>query len=260
MEGLLPRDPADRSEAVIYVVLPAFNEELTLGPLFDALAEHLDEVRLQYRIIVVNDGSTDGTGRIIRDAAARLSIVPVEHAQNQGLAEALKSGLLEAVRQAGNRDIIITMDSDNTHTPGLIMRMVRMIREGHDVVIASRYRRGARVIGVPFPRRVLSYGASVVFRALFPIKEVKDYTSGYRAYRAEIIKKMFDVYGDQFIDEPGFSCMVDILLKMRRFPVIIGEVPLILRYDRKASASKMHVARTVRQTLRLIAKRWLSRT
>jgi len=243
---------------LITIVLPAYNEELTLSPLLDALADHLGEAKIPYQIIIVNDGSTDGTAKIIEKASRELPVIPIAHVQNQGLAETLKTGLLEAVKRASDRDIIVTMDSDNTHTPGLIMRMVRMLREGHDVVIASRYQKGARVIGVPFSRRMLSYGASVLFRLLFPMPGVKDYTSGYRAYRSDVIKNMFDSYGESFIDEPGFSCMVDILLKLRKFPVIIGEAPLILRYDRKFSASKMNVARTMRQTLRLIVKRRLN--
>ena len=242
---------------MIYIVLPAYNEEQTLPPLLDAISDHFRETNIPYRVILVNDGSTDGTAKIIEQAAARLPILAVDHPENRGLAEALKTGLLEAVKRAEPRDIIVTMDSDNTHTPGLIIRMVRMIREGHDVVIASRYEKGARVIGVPWERRLLSFFASIIFRALFPIPGVRDYTSGYRAYRAEIIRDMFRSYGDAFIDEPGFSCMVDILLKLRLFPVIIGEAPLILRYDKKSSSSKMRVARTIRQTLKLIVRRRL---
>ena len=240
---------------MIYIVLPAFNEELTLPPLLEAITENLDEAGLAYRVVIVDDGSSDATGEVIAAAATRLPILPLVHPRNRGLAEAMKTGLMAAVKESARRDIIVTMDSDNTHNPGLIMQMVRLIREGHDVVIASRYVRGARVIGVTFLRRRLSFWASFLFRTLFPIPGVRDYTSGFRAYRAEVIKEMFDTYGDAFIDEPGFSCMVDILLKMRRYPYIIGEVPLILRYDKKEGASKMNVSKTIKQTLRLMVKR-----
>ncbi|MBI4824746.1 MAG: glycosyltransferase family 2 protein [Nitrospirae bacterium] len=240
---------------MIYIVLPAYNEERTLLPLLEAIRENMDEARLPYRVIVVNDGSTDGTVRVVREAEGTMPIALIEHPQNKGLAETLKTGLLSAVGYASPKDIIITMDADNTHTPGLIMTMTRMIREGHDVVIGSRYRKGSRVIGVSFLRRLLSFGASLIFRNLFPIKGVKDYTSGYRAYRAQVIKDMFNAYGDAFISQPGFSAMVDVLLKIRKYPVIIGEAPLILRYDQKAGESKMKVAKTIGETLRLILKR-----
>jgi dolichol-phosphate mannosyltransferase len=64
-----------------------------------------------------------------------------------------------------------------------------------------------------------------------PIRGVRDYTCGYRAYRGRVLRQAFQRYGDDFINQEGFQCMVDILLKLRKMDVIFGEVPLILRYD-----------------------------
>ena len=69
------------------------------------------------------------------------------------------------------------------------------------------------------------------------------------------MKTASDFYGDQFVSERGFSCMVDVLLKMRRFKFVMGEVPMLLRYDQKDGPSKMKVATTVMQTLKLLVKR-----
>ncbi len=239
---------------MICIVLPAYNEEETLPPLLESIRENMEEAAFPYKVIIVDDGSTDGTATTIENARARMPIRAISHPGNRGLAETIKTGLFEAQKEADARDIIITMDSDNTHTPGLILRMVRMIREGHDVVIGSRYRPGSRVIGVPWTRRLLSSGASLLFRLLFPMRGVKDYTSGYRAYRAQVIRHMFDAYGQDFIDRPGFSCMVDILLKIRRYPYLVGEAPMILRYDWKEGASKMKVGKTIAETLRLVVE------
>ena len=129
--------------------------------------------------------------------------------------------------------------------------------EGHDVVIASRYREGSRAVGVPLLRRVMSTGASWLFRTVFPIHGVRDYTCGYRAYRAQVLKDAIARYGDQFFDQDGFQCMVDILLKLSRMHLIFGEVPFILRYDYKEGSSKMNVGKTVRDTLGLMWKRRL---
>jgi dolichol-phosphate mannosyltransferase len=244
---------------MIHIVLPAYNEEKDLPPLLAEIGWHMEEAGLPFTVLIVNDGSTDGTAAVIDEAAKSIPVVRVDHPRNRGLAEAIKTGLWEAARRAGDRDIIVTMDSDNTHAPGLIVRMARMIGEGHDVVIGSRYQRGARTIGVPLHRRFLSYGASLMFRALFPIRGVKDYSSGYRAYRARVIREMFEAYGAEFVDRPGFSCMVDLLLKIRAYPYVIGEAPLILRYDKKASASKMKVAATVLETFELAAIRLFRR-
>lgn len=241
---------------MIFIVLPAYNEEMTIQPLLEAIRENMEESQLPYKVIVVNDGSTDNTLEVVRQASLFGHVMIIEHQKNMGLAEALKTGLLKAVNEARNKDIIVTMDSDNTHMPGLIIRMMRMIREGHDVVIASRYQKGSRIVGVPFFRRVLSFCAGIIFRILFHMKGVKDYTTGYRAYRYEVIKKMFDSYGDNFISQSGFSCMADILLKMRNYPFVIGEVPIVLRYDQKSGTSKMKVVKTISETLGLIVKRY----
>ena len=84
---------------------------------------------------------------------------------------------------------------------------------------------------------------------------MRDYTCGFRAYREGVLRQAVAEYGDRFVSETGFSCMADVLLKLRRYPLIVGEAPLILRYDQKGGVSKMRVARTVWQTLRLIARR-----
>jgi dolichol-phosphate mannosyltransferase len=90
---------------------------------------------------------------------------------------------------------------------------------------------------------------------LFPIKGVRDYTCGYRAYDMGMLQKVVAGSETAFFNQDGFQVMVDILLKLRREPdVIFGEVPLILRYDHKDGASKMDVGRTTKQTLALLVR------
>jgi dolichol-phosphate mannosyltransferase len=241
---------------MILIVLPAYNEAAGLPALLRSIRQVMDEGRLAYKVVVVDDGSTDGTWDAITANAAEMPVVPVRHEVNRGLAEALRSGLQVAVDQAGPDDVIVTMDADNTHAPGLVMRMLGLIREGHDVVIGSRYVSGARVVGVPFHRRVLSGGASLLMRTVFPIEGVRDYTCGFRAYRASILQAAFARYSERLISQKGFSCMVDILLKLRTLEpeAIMGEVPLVLRYDLKHGMSKMRAARTVVDTLVLMGR------
>jgi dolichol-phosphate mannosyltransferase len=135
--------------------------------------------------------------------------------------------------------------------------MTMLIEEGNDVVVASRYAPGGRVLGVPLSRRVLSRGASLLFRVVYPVRGVRDYTCGYRAYRAGLLREAFARWGNEFISAPGFSCMVDILLKLDRLRAVVTEAPLVLRYDRKAGKSKMNVGRTMAQTVSLLARRRL---
>ena len=88
-----------------------------------------------------------------------------------------------------------------------------------------------------------------------PLPGIRDYTCGYRAYKYEPLRETIDFYGDEFVSEQGFSCMVDVLLKMRRFKFAMGEVPLILRYDLKEGESKMPVGNTIVKTLKLFLHR-----
>jgi dolichol-phosphate mannosyltransferase len=251
--------PWQKQPRRIFVVLPAFNEEHRIGALLRHIDEAMAESTLAYQVIVVDDGSTDRTASIVAECAAHMPILVEFHAKNQGLGTTIRDGLSRAAALAGERDIIITMDADDTHTPGLILRMVRMISEGHDVVIASRYRRESLTVGVPAFRRFLSFSASLLMRAAFPIRGVKDYTCGFRAYRAIVLQKAIERYGRSFLDQEGFQCMVDILLKLRGMHLIFGEVPFILRYDFKEGGTKMKIGATVRKTLMLLVKRRFGR-
>jgi dolichol-phosphate mannosyltransferase len=254
---------------MIYIVLPAYNEEENIRPLLEEISWHMHESAptTQYTVVVVDDGSADGTAAAVeayrqeRVEANPGAIELIRHEKNRGLAEAIRTGLLRFLEQGQERDIVLIMDSDNTHTPGLILRMIRLVWEGNEVVIASRYRPGARVIGVPFSRQFLSWAGSMAFRVCFRIPNVRDYTCGYRAYRWSVIRRAFEMMPN-FVSESGFSCMVDILLKMRKMKPapIMAEVPLILRYDLKKGASKMDVGKTIRQTLSLMARRLLGRS
>lgn len=244
-----------RSQRRIYIVLPAYNEEARIGTLLDRIDEAMCEGSLPYQVILVDDGSQDATVAIVREFSRRMPIAMEQHPHNLGLGATIRAGLIAATKLAEDRDIVVTMDADDTHAPGLILRMVRMISEGHDVIIASRYQRGARTVGVPLLRRFLSYSASILFRTFFSIPGVRDFTSGYRAYRAEVIKRAIAEYGKNFVDQQGFQSMVDILLKLRQMNLIFGEVPFILRYDLKEGGSKMKVLRTAMDTLKLLVKR-----
>jgi dolichol-phosphate mannosyltransferase len=254
-----PRRRRERRPFKVIVVLPAYNEEQNIGNLLERIADALEEVELNYEVIIVDDGSADGTAAVIEGYREHIPVTLFRHEVNQGLGATIRDGLYYASKAAADNDTVITMDADETHTPGLILRMVRMIREGHDVVIASRYQPGARVYGVSMFRRFLSYGASMLFRVVFSTSGVRDFTCGYRAYRGSVLRQAIATYGDGFVEASGFQCMIDILLKLRGLNVIFGEVPLILRYDLKQGKSKMRIGQTIRQSLALLIKRRLGR-
>ncbi len=237
---------------MITVVLPAYNESESIGLLLSRIDDLMKKRKIPIRVIVVDDGSKDSTAQNARTAMPEA--VVISHEVNKGLGEAIKTGLLAALEISNEKDVIVTMDSDDSHAPALIGKMVDKIDEGCDVVIASRYLPESRVVGVAHYRRILSDGASFLFRSLYPIDGVRDYTCGYRAYRAAILKQAFERWGNDFVNQTGFSVMVDILLKLSRLNIVFAEVPIILRYDRKPGASKMNVRKTVMQTITLLIK------
>ena len=249
----------DETSPTVIVVLPAYDEEARIGVLLRRIAEAMGEARLAYHVIVVDDGSRDRTAAIAEEAARSLPVTLLRPARTLGLGATLRDGLQAAVARAGTQDIVVTMDADDTHSPALILRMVRMIAQGDDVVVASRYRRGSKTVGVPAGRRLLSYAGSWLLRLTFPISGIRDYTCGYRAYRADALHRAIERFGDSFVDQDGFQSTLDILLKLRRLPLRFGEVPFLLRYDMKAGATKMDVPRTVRKTVSLIVRRRLGR-
>jgi dolichol-phosphate mannosyltransferase len=243
----------------LWIVLPAFNEAENLGKLIENIFSSLHEFSGNYEVVVVDDGSQDSTKNVAESFLSQVPLTILVHENNLGLGATMRDGFQYVANRCSADDIVVAMDADNTHNPGLIPHMVSCISEGNDVVIASRYQNGSYIRGVSGVRQVLSLAASFLFRVCFPVKGVKDYTCGYRAYRADLIQKAFQTYGKNFINQNGFECMVDILIKLRKLDAIFREVPLILRYDLKEGASKMKVAQTILRSLSLIAKHRLTR-
>jgi dolichol-phosphate mannosyltransferase len=249
---------------LILLALPAYNEELSLPQLLEAFRQEVSSRKWDAQVVIVDDGSKDATLSVIQEWASRLPIELVRHVENRGLGETIRDALRRASEISAPDDVIITMDADNTHPPALIGAMLDRLNAGCDVVIASRYRRGSRVVGLSPFRHLTSYGARFLFQAAFPTRGVRDYTCGFRAYRASTLQRAFALFGDQFVTERSFACMAEILLKLRSLRVKMCEVPMVLRYDQKEGASKMNVSRTVWKTLLLMAgwnrhmRRWQS--
>jgi dolichol-phosphate mannosyltransferase len=254
---------------LIFISLPAYNEEEALPLLLNRIAGVSAEYfSHQVEVVVVDDGSKDRTADVVRTFAATsgLKVHLVLHGVNKGLGEAIKTGLRAVLERASTEPVafenavIVTMDADDTHLPGLIPRMARLVAEGNDVVIASRYRPGARMVGIPWHRQMLSKGLSLLFQVMYPIPGARDYSCGYRAYRPAVLRAAFERWGDDFVSERGFACMADILMKLHMLGAIVTEAPMVLRYDRKPGETKMPVRRTIRETFGLLLRRRFGRT
>ena len=246
-----PLTPDLEGKPLITIILPAYNEAEALPPLLDkveALRARLPEVR----VLVIDDGSSDGTREVVLSRAADWLRL-VQHPRNMGLSQAIQTGFQEALAASVSTDVIVTMDADNTHDPAQVEQMVALLSEGYDVVIASRYRPGSEWYGIPPHRQLFSLGVRLLFWVMLPIRGVRDYSCGYRAYRAEVLQRAYQRWGEAFITEQGFACMPEILFRLSRLepPVRFGEVPMVLHYDLKPGATKMPVQKTIFDTLRL---------
>jgi dolichol-phosphate mannosyltransferase len=237
---------------VLTVVLPAYNESSALPSLLAEIDDGLGRAAIGYRVIVVDDGSTDATAAILASAGARYPLATCRHATNRGLGPALATGLRAALADRAS-DMVVTMDADRTHEVSCIAGMVGAIGAGADVVIASRFQRRAVTSGVPLRRRLLSQAANQLLASAHPAMGVRDFTSGFRAYRASVLERAFVVYGDDLLRDPGFACTPGLLLRVARLGARLAEVPIALRYERKTGPSKLSLLDTARGAWRLVA-------
>ncbi len=240
---------------MIWVGLPAYNEAGKISELLIDIHKSLKGGNDEYIIVVYDDGSSDDTASqvlAVRNQGVNVHLIDGE--VNKGLGCAFSYLIDYFVDKTSLEDTIVIMDADATHHPGHIHRMLSYIQDSFDLVIASRYTPYSRIRGVTFNRRLFSDLGSFIFKVLFPIEGVSDYTCGYRAYTAKVLKMAKHTYGDKLIEEHGFACMAELLLKIRRLGVVFCEVPLILRYDNKSGGSKMNVGKTILRTVRLIVK------
>jgi dolichol-phosphate mannosyltransferase len=236
----------------VYIGLPAYNEETALPRLLQRIELLGASLQKPITVVLYNDGSNDSTRSIARQWQERISLVLLDCPQNKGLGTGLRALVQHAVERAHDEDVLVIMDCDDTHDPAQVTEMLRSIEEGADVVIGSRFVRGAHVRGVPRLRRVTALGAAALFKLFHPVRGVRDYTCGYRSYRVGALKKASNRYGAKLIEESDFSCMPELLLKLNALGCQITEVPLQLCYDRKPNASKMSIGSNMKRLLKLL--------
>jgi dolichol-phosphate mannosyltransferase len=226
---------------VLVILLPAYNEEKSLPALLPKIEQVMNEQGLVYRIIVCDDGSKDQTRELLSEYAQSLPIDIIYHKINRGLGETIRDLFEYAAALCKPNDIIIRMDCDDTHEPQFFPRLISKLDEGYDVVVASRFQPGGGQLGLSQYRTFISSCANLFMKVFFPIKGVRDYSCGFRAYRAAIIQKAIKFYGNDFIQLKGlgFTSTLEKLVKLNILRARFAEVPFVLRYDQKQSESKM---------------------
>jgi dolichol-phosphate mannosyltransferase len=238
----------------VYLCLPAFNEELSIRPLFQRIINmnnsYADPSK-RIKVVLYDDGSTDGTVAAAETFASDLDLVIIKNETNYGLGVAVRSLMQYFTTQATKDDVAVVMDCDDTHDPSQIPEMLLALNQC-DVVIASRYRRGSATSGVPFHRLFVSFGFMLLVKAVLPIKGVRDYSCGYRGYSSDILTRVSNLTDAKFVEESGFAAMPELLWNCARAGAVMGEIPMNLSYERKLSDSKMDVNDNTKRLLKLI--------
>lgn len=238
----------------LFAALPCYNEGLNIGELIDKWNEQKEILSGRgYELIVVgiDDCSTDDTKQIILEKRERYGNVELlSHEVNKGLCGGLNSAIGYFLQNGVDGDLLVLMDGDNTHDPVYIHGMVdKLLSEGKDCVIASRYCENSDITGVARHREFMSDMAKVYYSVVLRVPNVKDYTCGYRLYTYPIVKKLVARYGSEPIVEKSFACMMELLYKLYLVGASFGEVGFRLRYDKKQGESKMRVVKTMRKSL-----------
>jgi len=240
---------------MIWVGLPAYNESHRIASLLADIDRALKRGGVGYKVVVYDDGSSDDTiAKVNFSRKVGVNVDIVEGRENKGLGHALSYLLNHCADATSPEDIVIIMDADATHNPEHIHRMISYVKDGFDLVVASRYTPYSRIKGLKLYRRFLSYMANFVLKMLFPIKGITDYSCAYRAYTAKILKLAKAVYKVKLVEECSFACMAEFLIKLKKLDIIACEIPLILRYDKKTGPTKMNVPDTAIRTLKVVFK------
>lgn len=237
----------------IFVVLPAYNEAENIPFLLEQFVKlkespYLQSKGVQLTIVLVDDGSDDQTVQRAKDFSKDIQLIIEQHPRNLGLGQALRTGfrkVLSLSHEEEEQTFVLTMDADNSHPPELTLEMLKKIEEGYDLIIASRYSLGGKEIGLSFFRGLLSFICSFMLRVLAPIKNVKDYSSGFRLIRAKFLRELAKKTKGDFFKDTGFVATAELLIHLAKCKARAGEVPLILRYDLKKGKSKMNVTKTI---------------
>ena len=226
---------------MIVVLLPAYNEEASLPRLLPKLKAVMEALGEPYRVVVCNDGSRDGTQRLLDSYSGQLPLEVIEHKINRGLGETARDLFERAAELVAPDDVIVRLDCDDTHEPEFIPQLIAELRTGYDVVIASRFEPGGGQVGVSTYRALISRLANLFMKVFFPIRGLKEYSCGFRAYRGSAIRNAIAFYGNNFIQLKGlgFTVTLEKLVKLKILGARFGEVPFVLRYDQKPSDSKM---------------------
>ena len=209
----------------VLVILPTYNEAENLEAIAAAILEQGP------RLLVVDDGSPDGTGQIADHLAVDERIAVLHRTEKLGLGPAYAAGCAWGLDNGAQ--ILCEMDADFSHDPTDLSRLFAAVDDGADVAIGSRYVRDGGVENWPLRRRVLSRGGNLYASIMLGVR-LSDMTSGFRAFRADALVRLHP----EECRSSGYAFQIEMAWRAKRSGMAVAEVPIIFR-DREAGDSKM---------------------
>ncbi|MEM3566212.1 MAG: glycosyltransferase family 2 protein [Candidatus Bathyarchaeia archaeon] len=225
----------DISNAVISVVIPAYNEEKTIGSVIEETLQVMDSLDLPYEIIVVDDGSTDHT----REIASKYKVTVLSNGRNQGKGYALRKGF-----QNAQGDIIITIDADGSHKPKEILDLLHPLFNGADIVAGSRFLGN----GKDYTSKLHMLGNYIINVTIMVLtrKLITDSQTGLRAFKKEFLKKVN-------LKSCGYEIETEITVKGLKNGFRFKEIPISCR-KREYSISRLRIISDGFKILKTIIK------
>jgi dolichol-phosphate mannosyltransferase len=209
------------------VIIPTYNERENIPLLLPRILNYP-----QLSVLVVDDGSPDGTADIVATIAEQNARVHLlRRASKQGLGTAYIAGFRHALEQAV--DYIFEMDADFSHDPCYLLDLLHAAQSTYDLVIGSRYIPGGRTIDWGFGRQLISRSGNIYAQLLLGMS-IADLTSGYRCYR----RRAVEAVNLEHVRSNGYSFQIEMAYRVQQAGLRIGEVPIIFP-DRRVGASKM---------------------
>jgi len=214
-----------------WLILPTYNEADNLESMVRAALPRLAEAAPEHHILVVDDNSPDGTGRIADRLAGELAELEVLHRPGkQGLGRAYLAGFARALE--GGAELVLEMDCDFSHDPADLPRLIRATADA-DLVLGSRYVPGGGVQDWGLIRRALSRGGSLYAQVLLALP-VRDLTGGFKCFRRNVLEGV-DLAG---IAADGYGFQIEVTYRAVRAGYRVTELPILFR-ERRVGQSKM---------------------
>ena len=214
------------------VIVPTYNEVANI----EAILTHVLSLPPKFDVLVIEDGSPDGTADVVRKSMAKHPdrVKMIEREGKLGLGTAYIRGFRFGIEE--NYDWILQMDADFSHNPDDLVRLLDAGLDGHDLVIGSRYIEGFGIVNWPLNRLLLSYGAGVYTRTITGIP-IKDVTAGFKCISREVLRAL----NLDKITSNGYSFQIDVNFRVWKKGFTIKEVPIIFT-ERVQGNSKMNKA------------------